>query len=125
MLHALISIWTIAALAIFAGVVTRRKICPICVGGFLTWLWMLAGYYLFGYDADIRILALLTGGSVVGAAYTIEKRLSPSRSPGLWKLVVVPVGFVAAYGVLVEKPLLVIAGIAVLLIVGWYFLGTG
>jgi hypothetical protein len=125
MLHALISIWVIAMLAVAASIATRRKICPICAGVFLTWLWMLIGYYVFAYNADVRVIALLMGGSVVGAAYTLEKRLPPSRSPGLWKLIVVPVGFAAVHGVLTEQLSLIITGLIVLLSAAWYFLRGG
>src|SRR3989344_8256350 len=116
MIIALISIWILAALSIGLGVALRRKLCPICAGVFLTWLWMIAGYFFFGYAADERILALLMGGSVVGAAYSLEKRLPKDRSAGLWKLVSVPVGFLIVYAVLSRELLLSVVAVAVLLI---------
>ena len=40
------------------------------------------------------------GGSVVGIAYQVEKRLPPNRSPLLWKVLFIPAGFTAVYGLL-------------------------
>ena len=75
------------------------KICPVCAGVAGTWLWMLPAKFL-GWQVDTTILALLMGGSVVGIAYLLEKRLPPGRSPMLWKLFFIPAGFAAAYGLL-------------------------
>ena len=96
-----IAITTVSILAI-AGVIRLShrilpfKICPICAGVAGTWIWMLAGKFL-GYEIDMRIPAMLLGGSVVGIAYQIEKRLPSTRSPILWKMLFIPTGFVAAY----------------------------
>lgn len=82
------------------------KICPICAGVFGTWLWMLIGVLsgrlsVAGYQLPV---AILMGGSVVGIAYQIEKRLLQSsanrRTPLLWKMLFIPIGFVVVYSVL-------------------------
>lgn len=75
------------------------KVCPICAGVSVTWLWMLAGLYAGWLIAEgWRIAAAMAmGGSVVGIAYQIEKRLPPGRSPLLWKTFFIPAGFIAAY----------------------------
>ena len=99
-----IVITTISILAItgFMWLINRIlpfNICPICAGVSGTWLWMLVGKFL-GYEIDMIILAMLMGGSVVGIAYQIEKRLPINHSPLLWKTLFIPVGFVATYGIL-------------------------
>lgn len=55
-----------------------------------------------GYPIDIAVPAILLGGSVVGIAYQVEKRLTPSRSALLWKVIFIPLGFLAAYALLMR-----------------------
>src|SRR3989344_2086029 len=95
-----ISILAIISLAWVLNRVLPFKVCPICVGVFGTWLWMLAAKFL-GYEIDIMIPAILMGGSVVGIAYQIEKRniiagVSANES-FIWKAFFIPGGFVVAY----------------------------
>ncbi len=71
-------------------------VCPICAGVSGTWLWMLV-LKLLGYPIDVVILAMLLGGSVVGIAYQIDKRLPNNNLSLLWKVLFIPLGFVAAY----------------------------
>lgn len=78
------------------------KICPICAGVSLTWFWMLLGILterlaVAGFQLPI---AILMGGSIVGIAYQLEKKLPPGRSPLLWKASFIPVGFAAVFEVL-------------------------
>jgi len=96
MLTTIFSILAIAALAWTAGRMLQVRCCPICLGVGGTWLWMIVGRAL-DYPADVPMLSMLLGGSVVGIAYQVEKRLPQGRSPLLWKMLFVPVGFVAAY----------------------------
>lgn len=87
---ALASIYLIAGAAATANKLFGWRICPICAGVSGTWIWLLA--------ADYRLTAaLLMGGSVVGIAYQLEKRLPPERSPLFWKMAFIPMGFFAAY----------------------------
>jgi len=95
-LTTMLSILVIAGLAWIAKKMLRVPICPICLGVGGTWLWMIVGRSL-GYAVDTALLSILLGGSVVGIAYQIEQRLPPGRSPLLWKMLFIPVGFVAAY----------------------------
>lgn len=85
---------------------TKFKICPICAGVSATWMWMLLAYWLkmepFGYEVELLIPAILMGGSVVGIAYQIEKKLPENKSPLIWKVVVIPSGFLAVYSLLHE-----------------------
>lgn len=107
---ATISILVIAFLAWIANRFLPLKICPICAGVFGTWVWLVAGS-LLGYQIDPVIPALLMGGSVVGVAYRAEK-----RSSLLWKMLFIPAGFIAAYGILNKEWL--ISLIAVLFLLG-------
>jgi len=81
----------------FADRVFKWKICPICAGVSLTWLSMIVAREL-GYYVDPSILAMLIGGSVVGVAYQLEKKLPNGRSLLLWKTLFMTGGFVAGYG---------------------------
>ncbi|MDP2655768.1 MAG: hypothetical protein Q8P17_04595 [bacterium] len=76
-------------------------VCPICAGVFLTWVG-LVGAYFFGYTIDLRVPAILMGGSVVGIAYQLEKKFhgQPQGARMLWKVLFMPAGFVAVYAVL-------------------------
>ena len=81
------------------------QVCPICAGVFGTWVGLLAAYFL-GYPIDLVVPALLMGGSVVGVAYQLEKKLlvEPTdwRTPLFWKTIFIPAGFVAAYSILIQ-----------------------
>jgi len=82
---------------------------------------MLIGRAL-GYAVDATILAMLLGGSVVGIAYLIEKRLPQGRSPSLWKALFIPVGFVAAYGLAMSLWVLCAVTAVILLLLSVFFL---
>jgi len=95
----LASIYLITLLAWPLRRFTPIKVCPICAGVSGTWLWLLIGGLtgrlpITGYQLPI---AILIGGSVVGIAYQLEKRLPKDRSPLLWKVLFIPTGFAAAY----------------------------
>lgn len=94
-----VSILAITALAWLINKLTPLKVCPICAGVAGTWLWQLGAKFL-GYEINLLILAMLIGGSVVGIAYQLEKRLQPNRSPLVWKTLFVPIGFVATYSLI-------------------------
>jgi hypothetical protein len=96
---AIISILFITGIVGLFNRILRFKICPVCAGVSGTWLWMLIGMSLgqlpiTNYQLPVSILM---GGSVVGIAYQIEKRLPSNRSPLLWKILFVPAGFAAVY----------------------------
>ncbi|MDP2664447.1 MAG: hypothetical protein Q8O97_00530 [bacterium] len=92
----IVSIAVITGAVWLVGKVLPFKVCPICAGVSGTWLWMLVALFL-GYEIDLVIAAMLLGGSVVGIAYQLEKRLPAGHSPLLWKALFVPAGFVVAY----------------------------
>ncbi|MDP2664392.1 MAG: hypothetical protein Q8O97_00255, partial [bacterium] len=61
------------------------------------------------------------GGSVVGIAYQLEKRLPAGRSPLLWKALFVPAGFVVAYS-LVSFQWAILAGfLGIAFVLVWVF----
>lgn len=81
------------------------RVCPICVAVAITWISMLVLRFL-GYPISIPALALLIGGSVVGIAYQLEERLPDRRFALVFKMLFIPVGFIAGYAVVEEKWLL-------------------
>ncbi len=99
---AIVSILVIAGLVLAANKVLKIKVCPICAGVSGTWIWMLLVNFLIG-PIDLLIPAMLMGGTVAGLAYQGEKRLSPNRSPLLWKILFIPAGFVAVYSLISEQ----------------------
>lgn len=99
---ATISILAITALFWILNKFLPFKICPICAGVLGTWLWMLAGMF-FGLlpTAHYQLpTAILMGGSVVGIAYQLEKRLPEKHSPLLWKTIFIPLGFIVVYSII-------------------------
>ena len=119
------SIVAIAGLAWAVKKILRVPICPICLGVGGTWLWMIIGRSL-GHAVDITVLSMLLGGSVVGIAYQIEKRLPQGRSPLLWKTLFIPAGFVAAYALAVPQwALFAVTSIALVLLTAFFLLPRG
>ena len=99
---AIVSILALAGLAWLAAKALRRPLCPICFGVGGTWLWMLTAR-IAGFAIDTTMLAILLGASVVGIAYQLEPRLAQGRSQLLWKTLILPTGFIAAYGLAAER----------------------
>ncbi len=121
---ALISILAIAGIAALFRARTTLALCPICVGTAATWVWMLMAYYL-GYSVDPRAIALLLGGSVVGIAYRLEKNLGPKKSPAIWKITFIPMGFAFGYALLGKNILWSLVLGAIALGVGVWFVQPG
>ena len=115
------SILAIAGVAWAASRLLRIPLCPICTGVAGTWLWMLVARQ-FGYAVDAAMLSILMGGSVVGIAYQLEKRLAGGRSALAWKTLFIPAGFAAAYGLALGQWALLAGALAVLLLLSVYFL---
>lgn len=105
----------------FIDRVLHWRICPICAGVSLTWLGML-GVRELGYYVDQSILAMLIGGSVVGIAYQLEKKLPVKHFGLLWKTLFISGGFIAGYGLTYELWAIFVAGlICTLLLTGALF----
>jgi hypothetical protein len=120
----LLIIAAVLALTALAWLVRRFSplpVCPICVGVSGTWLLML-GARAGGFGVDSAALAMLLGASVVGAAHWIEARLPPQRSALLWKVLALPAGFIAAYGVVAAQWLPAAGAAAVLVALTAWFL---
>ena len=123
-----ISILAITGLLWLLNRILPFKICPICAGVSGTWLWMLAANFL-GYQIDLVIPAMLMGGSVVGIAYQLEKKL-PARSASwqtslLWKTLFIPTGFIAAYGILAQWWIMFLVALVFLFLASFLFLFSG
>ncbi len=116
-----LSILALAGLAWAAAKALRLAVCPVCIGVAGTWLWMLAARFA-GMAIDTAMLAILLGGSVVGAAYQLERRLPQERAPLAWKISFLSVGFAAAYGIAsAHWALAAIAGVALVALAAWCY----
>lgn len=98
---AILSMLIIGAGAGAANKVFNIRLCPVCAGVAGTWLLMLVLRFL-EYPISTPLLTMFLGGSAVGIAYTIEKKLPPARSRMLFKAFFIPVGFITAYGMVIE-----------------------
>jgi hypothetical protein len=116
---ALTSIIVLTALVAVMRASTPIRICPICSGVSGTWLWMLVARGT-GWAIEPGTLALLMGGSVVGIAYQLDRRLPASRGPW-FKACFVPAGFLAMYGLVYESWGWASAGIAIAVGIGLAF----
>jgi len=99
---AVASIFVLAGLAWLAARALRLALCPICFGVGGTWLWMIGARFI-GVQVDTTMLAVLLGASVVGISGQLERRLPEGQPPLLWKTLALPVGVVAAYGLVAER----------------------
>jgi|SRR3989338_4466661 len=99
---AITSIFVITALIWGLNKILPFKICPICAGVAGTWLWIVVGIYVGLLETENwrLIAAIAMGGSIVGIAYQTEKHLAENRSPFAWKILFIPTGFIAAYGII-------------------------
>lgn len=119
-----ISILLLTGLVSLARRLLPFTVCPICAGVSLTWLWILAGIYSGWLAAGSwqLLAALAMGGSVVGIAYQLEKRLAPGRSPLVWKTLFIPAGFAAVYGLVRMDWWLALSALAAALVIVIIFL---
>lgn len=119
---------TIVSIVVITGIVwsLRRALprgaCPICIGVTLTWSWMLA-LFLLGGDVDTKLIALLMGGSVVGAMDSLATRVPRYRL--LFKTGWTIAGFAAVYSLIQLWWGLFVLSIAALGIVALVFLRIG
>lgn len=108
---AISSIFIIALAAWLLNKVLPFKICPVCAGVAGTWFWILAGLLIGWLEAESwqLIAAIAMGGSVVGIAYQLEKRLIKESAGPLFKLFFVPAGFFAVYSLITSSWLRILA----------------
>lgn len=118
----MIIIISISILLISGIVLAIKKIspsfqaCPICAGVSGTWLGMLIASYL-GYPMDLVIIGLLMGGSVVGIAHQLERKIRVNKVLA-WKILFIPAGFTVAYNLIYFSwpPLILLSAIILLLL---------
>lgn len=108
--------WSVDRLRIFPF-----RVCAICAGSAGTWLILLVLRAL-GITVDATVIAVLTGGSAVGIAYQGEKMLLPGKNQLLWKMLFIPIGFLAAYALANEHWILALFVILVLVMLALIFL---
>ena len=124
---ATISIFIFSLLVWLANRFLPFKICPICAGVSGTWIWLIIGYFL-GYQINLIIPAILMGGSVVGVAYQLEKKLLTESTswhkPLLWKTLFIPAGFILTYSILIREWLVFSVAIVFLLGISFLFLSS-
>src|SRR3972149_448926 len=118
---AVVSIFALAGLAWLAGKALRFPLCPICFGVAGTWLWMLGARFA-GFPVDATMLAVLLGASVVGIAAQLQTRLPPGCAPLLGKTLTLPVGFIAAYGLVAERWIVAAVAVSALVLLAALFL---
>ncbi len=118
------SILGISSIAWFVRKTTPLKVCPICAGVAGTWIWMLIGILTnqLSVVSYQLLVATLMGGSVVGIAYQLEKKLPLNRSSVLWKMVFIPAGFIAVYALLSAFWVVLVAGLIFICAISWFFL---
>lgn len=98
----LISIFSISALVHLVQKKLPFSVCPVCAGVAGTWLWLVALNF-FGYIHDLVVPAILMGGSVVGIAYQIEKKIAGENFSLFYKTLFMGGGFLAAWSLLNEQ----------------------
>ncbi len=117
---------TLASIGVLTGLawLLRRavlpRLCPLCTGVAGTWIGLLAAHGA-GVALDLRLPALLLGGSVVGLAGLGEAALA-GRAPGAvlaWKTAFVITGFGTAYALLLAAWPGVAAGVGLLAALLW------
>src|SRR3990172_11512216 len=104
MIIAIVSILIITFSVWFVNKKLPFKICPICAGVALTWLWFLIGMFAGNLPVSSYQLpmAILMGGTVVGLMSKLEKFIKPNCVL-LWKTVFVVSGFSAFYGLIMGE----------------------
>lgn len=99
------------------------QVCPICAGVSGTWLLILAGLFLgiLIHGGWVLIVAMGMGGSVVGIAYQLEKKMPKYKSTLLWKTLFIPIGFIAVYSLFVTQWIIFVISIIFMIILAWLF----
>ncbi|MBI4135477.1 hypothetical protein HY477_01970 [Candidatus Uhrbacteria bacterium] len=101
----------------------KSKICPVCMAVSGTWLALTLGILVGVLNPEPwkLVIAMLAGGSVVGIAYQGEKAIKPAaQNPMLWKMLVLPPGFLAAYGAVQWMSFWTLGGAVIVLVATAY-----
>lgn len=80
------------------------KICAICAAVSLTWISLLAAYFL-GWHNDLLITGILMGGSIVGIMYKAEGYFKNKNLNNFWlvRILIIIFGFGSVYFLLSEE----------------------
>jgi hypothetical protein len=99
----LIAIFSIIILY-FIIALSPLKLCAVCSAVSLTWLGLLASYFL-NLHQDILLIGILMGGSVVGLMYQLEKYFKNKQLTNFWliRILLMGFGFVGVYLLLLKK----------------------
>jgi hypothetical protein len=120
-----ISILVITFLAWVANKFLPFKVCPICAGVSLTWLWILVGILLDALPVTSYqlLVSILMGGTVVGIAYQGEKSMNIASKNFLkFRTAIIVPGFILVYFALANVSwLTLIIEAAVLTVVTYLF----
>ena len=83
----------------------------------------LVSAYFLGYQINLVVPALLMGGSVVGIAYQLEKKMlgSSANRTLLLKVLFIPAGFVTAYALLEQLWIVFLLAVIFLFLVSFAF----
>lgn len=123
--YALISItvlyFLLAAASDFIKGVVGRKVCAICAAVSLTWLWLLVLWFL-EIEVDILLIAILMGGSIVGAMYKVEEIFKKKKWEKFWlvRLLIILGGTALVYFLLKGATCLFLSTALILLVVAWF-----
>src|SRR5690349_11438156 len=71
------------------------RVCPLCTGVLVTWVWLLIVLYTGG-RADPLIPAVLMGGSAVGIANAATKHMEQRRA-SVVRTILTLLGFILTY----------------------------
>lgn len=97
----LISICVLTTLSFFIKKKLRIKICPICIGVFMTWFILYIGLLSGKLNMVFQIpVAMMMGASVVGTAFAVEKKLKKQETFLVWKTLFISFGFGFMYNLI-------------------------
>lgn len=116
MIITIVSIIILTSLVWLVTKTTPIKVCPICAGVSLTWLWIFLGAFFekLSIANGQVIVAILAGGTVVGIMSKLEDKIE-TKFILLWKTIFVLLGFSAVYSLITGQWVLV--GISVVAVI--------
>lgn len=125
----LIAATSILAITVFVWIANKIlpfKVCPICAGVSGTWLWIIAGLYLgWLMGENWRLIAgIAMGGSIVGIAYQLEKKILNPKLLLPWKALFIPAGFIAVYSISMRQLAIALLALIFLVLVAILFLSS-
>lgn len=122
MIITIISILLITPIIWLINKKLKFKICPICAGVSLTWLWLLTGIKLnLLNSADYQLLvAILMGGTVVGLMFKLEQFIK-LKFVLIWKTLFVVLGFMVVHSLISSDWVVFLVSAILIVIVTFIF----